>query len=321
MSGVLVLAQVIDGHLEDSVAELVTAAAALGGPVRLGLATDDPAAVLGETGLVGVDTVLTVRTPGPEFSAEVAAAAARAMMGQVSPDVVLLSHAIRSASFAPVVAQQLGAGFAADVVELRREDDGTLVAVKPVYGGKVLAELEFPAGSPVVVLARANVWDAAGAASAAPEVVDLELPPVALGVRHVEYHMPESTVDLKRADVILAIGRGVGAEENVEVFSRLADRLGAVLGASRPLVDAGWVASGHQVGQTGVTVKPKVYLAFGISGAVQHLAGMQASKMIIAVNTDASAPIFGIASIGAVADVHEVAEHMETLLAGNGGTA
>ncbi|MGY1641975.1 electron transfer flavoprotein subunit alpha/FixB family protein [Geodermatophilus sp. SYSU D00703] len=321
MSGVLVLAQVVDGHLEDPTAELVTAAAALGGPVTLGIATADPAAVLDQSSLDGVDAVITVRTPSPGFSAEVAAAAASAMVGRLSPDVVLLSHSIRSASFAAALAERAGAGFAADVVELRRETDGTLVAVKPVYGGKVLAEVAFPTGAPAVVLCRTNVWQAATHSSAAPAATELDPVDVTPRVRHVEYHAPESTVDLKRADVILSIGRGVGTQENVETFARLADRLGALLGASRPLIDAGWVPAGHQVGQTGVTVKPKVYLAFGISGAVQHLAGMQASKLIVAVNSDASAPIFRIAHIGAVADVHEVAEQMEALLAGNGGSA
>jgi electron transfer flavoprotein alpha subunit len=126
-------------------------------------------------------------------------------------------------------------------------------------------------------------------------------------------------VDLKRADVVLAVGRGVGAQENIGVFAELAEQLGAVLGASRPLVDAGWLPPAHQVGQTGVTVKPKVYVAFGISGAIQHLAGMQASKTIVAVNTDEAAPIFNVATVGAVADINEVAEQMKLLLSGGSG--
>ncbi|HEY0485899.1 MAG TPA: electron transfer flavoprotein subunit alpha/FixB family protein, partial [Mycobacteriales bacterium] len=266
--------------------------------------------------IAGVDAVVAVRVPAG-FDPDTARAAVAALIEQVGPDVVLLVHSIRSASFAAGLAAEAGLGFVADVVQLRREDDA-VVAVKPVYGGKVMAELDFPGRDRVLVLVRSNVWEAAGDAAAAPAVTELDLPAAERRVRHVEYRVPESGVDLKRADVVLAVGRGVGAQENIGVFAELAEQLGAVLGASRPLVDAGWLPPAHQVGQTGVTVKPKVYVAFGISGAIQHLAGMQSSKTIIAVNTDEAAPIFNVADVGAVADINEVAEQMMLLLSAPG---
>ena len=317
MSGALVVTQVVDGHLEDSVRELVTAAVELGGPVTLGVVAEDPAAVVAETAIAGVDAVVAARVPAG-FDPDTARAAVAALIEQVGPDVVLLAHSIRSASFAAGLAAEAGLGFAADVVQLRRED-GAVVAVKPVYGGKVLAELDFPGRQRVLALVRSNVWEAAGDAAAAPAATEVALPAVERRVRHVEYRVPESGVDLKRADVVLAVGRGVGAQENIGIFVELAEQLGAVLGASRPLVDAGWLPPAHQVGQTGVTVKPKVYVAFGISGAIQHLAGMQASKTIVAVNTDEAAPIFNVATVGAVADINEVAEQMKLLLSGGSG--
>ena len=128
-----------------------------------------------------------------------------------------------------------------------------------------------------------------------------------LGFRDAEV----SDVDITKAPFLLAIGRGVEDGENVARFEELADRLGATLSVSRPLVDAGWVPSARQVGQSGRTVKPRVYLALGISGAIQHLAGMRSSETIIAVNTDPEAPIFGVAHYGAVADMFELADELE----------
>jgi electron transfer flavoprotein alpha subunit len=128
----------------------------------------------------------------------------------------------------------------------------------------------------------------------------------------VEYHEADAgDVDITKADFLLSIGRGVEEADNIPRFTELAERMGATLSVSRPLVDAGWMPSARQVGQSGKTVKPKVYLALGISGAVQHLAGMSGADTIIAVNTDPEAPIFSVADYGAVADLFEVAEELE----------
>ena len=134
-------------------------------------------------------------------------------------------------------------------------------------------------------------------------------PPVTSRLAHRGYvEQPAGEVDITGAEVIVSIGRGIGEQDNIELFERVAARLGATLASSRPLVDAGWMPHERQVGQSGTTVKPSVYLAFGISGAVQHLAGMKAARTIIAVNTDAQAPIFGVAHYGSTVDALDVAE-------------
>ncbi|MGH9294599.1 MAG: electron transfer flavoprotein subunit alpha/FixB family protein, partial [Acidimicrobiales bacterium] len=132
--------------------------------------------------------------------------------------------------------------------------------------------------------------------------------------RHLSFvEAPMGDVDITSADFLVSIGRGIGERDNVVRFERLAGKMGATLAVSRPLVDAGWMPSSRQVGQSGQTVKPKVYLAFGISGAVQHLAGMKSAGTIIAVNTDPEAAIFSVAHYGAVVDVLEVADELEKL--------
>jgi electron transfer flavoprotein alpha subunit len=177
----------------------------------------------------------------------------------------------------------------------------------------VHAELEFPGKETVLLLLRAATWaPAEGSGSAA--VTAFESPPAPSRARHREFvEAPAADVDITTADFLLSIGRGIGDQENIGLFEELAGKMGATLSVSRPLVDAGWMPASRQVGQSGKTVKPKLYLAFGISGAVQHLAGMKASQTIIAVNTDPEAAIFNVAHYGATCDVLEVAEELEKL--------
>ena len=145
-------------------------------------------------------------------------------------------------------------------------------------------------------------------------VTEIGVAPVGSRARHTGWvEVQAGDVDITTADFLLSVGRGIGDKENLEQFQELADAMGATLSSSRPLVDAGWMPNARQVGQSGKTVKPKVYLALGISGAVQHLAGMKTSGTIIAVNTDPEAAIFNVAHYGAVADLFEVAEELEKL--------
>ena len=158
------------------------------------------------------------------------------------------------------------------------------------------------------------MW-AQAAPGGSPTVSEHSLGPVASRARHKEFREPaKGDVDITTADFLLSIGRGIGEQENITMFEELAGKLGATLAVSRPIVDAGWMSNARQVGQSGKTVKPKVYLAFGISGAVQHLAGMKTSETIIAVNTDPEAAIFDVAHYGAVADLFDVAEELAKLV-------
>lgn len=313
MSGILAVGEVVDGRLADATAEAITAAGEVGGPVVLGVPLPKGMQLPALPG--GVEQVLTASVPAEGFDPELVAQAVRALMEHVSPELVLGGFTLRAASFAAALAASEALGFAADVVALRREDDGTLVATRPVYAGRVHAEVELPADRGALVLLRPAVWQPASDSGVPASVTELALPATAGSrVRHLQSIPPAGEVDLTRAEVIFSVGRGVGGAENIPLFADLAAKAGAALGASRPVVDAGWLPAAHQVGQTGVAVKPRLYVAFGISGALQHLAGIQGAKTVVAVNTDKDAPIFRVADLGAVADIFEVAEHLQALL-------
>jgi electron transfer flavoprotein alpha subunit len=317
MSEILVVAEHVNGALSDVTRELVTAARALGGRVIVGVTGADESVADLVASIDGVDLVVRVGagSGGNHFEHERCASDVETLVDRVSPEVVLLAWSIRSASYAGGVAESLDLAFVADAIELSRTGGGPLVAVRPEYGGKVHAELEFAPGVAVMALLRPGVWAPAGdAPQSVPVEVLMPKPMDQQRVRHREFIAPGSGVDLTKGDVIFAVGRGVGSQENIAVFAELAQTMGALLGSSRPVVDVGWLPSAHQVGQTGVTVKPKVYVAFGISGAMQHVAGMKDSKLVVAVNTDPSAPIFAIADVGFNADIIEVAENMRELI-------
>ena len=311
MAGTLIIAEHLQGQLRDVTRECVTAASELEGPVVVGVVGGDPAAVADQANVSGVDEVVTVTVDEGEFSADAYVAAAEALVAAKKPSVVLTGFTVSGMGFAPALAARLGLGFASDVVAVR--DDGGLVAEREMYGAKVRAELEFPGKETTVLMLRATTWQPAeGAGSAAVSALDASIP--ASRSHHREFVEAESgDVDITTADFLLSVGRGIGEKENIEQFEELAGKMGATLGVSRPLVDAGWMPASRQVGQSGKTVKPKVYLAFGISGAVQHLAGMKTSGTIIAVNTDPEAAIFNTAHYGAVADIFDVAEELEKL--------
>jgi len=306
VSGVLVIAEHRQGALRDVTAELVGAAAALGaGPVAVAVIADAPGAFAEACSFAGVDELVEVAAAGPHFDADVWRAAVEALVRERAPDLVLAAHSVDGMSFAPAVAAVLGRGLATDVAALERAGDG-FAATRAPYGGKVAMAVQLPAGS--LVLLRPATFPAA-VAGGSPQRTTVAAPAVASRLAHRGFvEQPSTEVDIAGADVIVSIGRGIGDHDNVELFERVAERLGATLASSRPLVDAGWMPHARQVGQSGATVKPSVYVAFGISGAVQHLAGMKAARTIIAVNTDPQAPIFGVAHYGSTEDALDVAE-------------
>ena len=308
---VLVVAEHVQGRVRDVTYELISAARSLGGPVAVAVIAADPSAL--DVAREGVDEVVRVRTGGAEFENDVYQAALEALLEERRPDAVLLGFTVNGMGYGPAVAAKLGLGFASDVFSVARDGDA-IVATRAFYGQKAHGEVELPAGRPAVLLLRPTVWPGA-AAGGSPAVTELELAPPAPRARHLEFReAAKGDVDITTADFLLSIGRGIGEKENIPMFEELAGKLGATLAVSRPIVDAGWMPSARQVGQSGKTVKPKVYLAFGISGAVQHLAGMKTSETIIAVNTDPEAAIFDVAHYGAVADLFDVAEELAKLV-------
>jgi electron transfer flavoprotein alpha subunit len=212
--------------------------------------------------------------------------------------------------FGPAVAARKALGFASDVTAVSWENGP--VALRGAYGGKLVAELDFPGRDSTLLMLRAGAFEPAEADGAAVGVRAVDVAFEAAPTEHVEYREAATgDVDITKAEFLVSIGRGIEDKDNIPQFEELAEKLGATLSVSRPLVDAGWMSNARQVGQSGKTVQPKVYLALGISGAVQHLAGMQKADTIIAVNTDPEAPIFSVAHYGAVADLFDVAEALE----------
>ncbi len=307
---VLVVAEHLRGEVRDITHELVTAARDAGGPVAVAVIAKDPARLAGQVDRDGVDEIVQVAVEPEEYENDVWLQAVEALLREREPDVVLTGFTINSMGYVPALAVRLGLGLASDVLSFRREGDG-LVAERSFYGAKVNAEVELPL--PAALMLRATSWAPAEGAGGA-SVSDFSVPEAQSRARHVDFVEVEGgDVDITTADFLLSIGRGVGEKENIPQFEELAEKLGATLAVSRPIVDSGWVANARQVGQSGKTVKPKVYLALGISGAVQHLAGMKTADTIIAVNTDPEAPIFNVAHYGAVADLFEVAEELAKL--------
>jgi len=308
----LVVAEHVRGALRPVTLELIAAAGDLGGPVAVAVIAADPSTLTDAVNVEGVDEVLAVRVEQEAFENDVYQQAVEALIEERDPRAVLMGFTVDSMGYAPALAAKLGLGFASDVLALR-EEGGEIVAERSYYGAKVNAEVEFPGHDRVVLLIRPTSWQPAGGSGSAT-VAEIAVPAASSRARHVDWvEVQAGDVDITTADLLLSVGRGVGEKENLEQFEELAGRMGATLSVSRPLVDAGWMPNSRQVGQSGKTVKPKVYLALGISGAVQHLAGMKTSGTIIAVNSDPEAAIFNVAHYGAVADLFEVADALDKL--------
>ena len=309
---VLVVAEHLRGDCSPITHELISAAQELGGPVTVAVIAKDPAQLTESVNVEGVDEILAIQVDAEEFENDVYQQALQAIIAERKPAVTLLGFTVNSMGFGPAIAAKLGLGFASDVFAMR-EESGSLVAERAFYGSKVHAELEFPGREQVVLLLRPTTWPAAEGQGSAT-VTDFPVTIQGSRARHKDFEeVTAGDVDITTADFLLSVGRGIGDKENLPRFEALADKMGATLSVSRPIVDSGWTTNARQVGQSGKTVNAKVYLALGISGAVQHLAGMKACGTIIAVNNDPEAAIFNVAHYGAVADLFEVTEELEKL--------
>jgi electron transfer flavoprotein alpha subunit len=311
---VLIVAEHLRGQVRPITLELISAAKELGEETAVAVIAKDPAAIADQVDVEGANEIVSVKVEQEEFENDVYRQAVEQLISDRSPDVVLVGFTVNGMGYAPALAAKLGIGFASDVFALRR--DGDLVAERSFYGSKVNAEIEFPGHDRVLLMIRPTAWPPAEGDGGAVEA-ELEVAITGSRARHKDFQEVAAggDVDITAADFLLSVGRGVGEKENLGQFEGLAEKMGATLSVSRPLVDQGWMPNSRQVGQSGKTVKPKVYLALGISGAVQHLAGMKTSGTIIAVNTDPEAAIFNVAHYGAVADLFEIAEELEKLYA------
>jgi electron transfer flavoprotein alpha subunit len=309
MAEVLVLVEHAEGALKKVTSELITAARVVGEP---------SAVVVGKSG-----------TADPLVDGLKAAGAAKIYVAEsddaenylITPYVDVLASLVESASPAAVLlssnadgkeiagrlAARIGSGVLSDVVDVKEGAKG----IHSIFGGAFTVEAEATGDVPVITV-RAGSVDAAPS-DGAGEVVNVEVPAQAENATKITKREPAVAGDrpeLTEATVVVSGGRGVGSEENFKVVEELADSLGAAVGASRAAVDSGYYPGQFQVGQTGKTVSPQLYIALGISGAIQHRAGMQTSKTIIAVNKDEEAPIFEIADLGIVGDLFKVAPQL-----------
>ena len=310
MGNILIVAELTqDGAIRDSSLEVVTLARRLAEATGRGtrglvlgsgvgdVATAFAAAGAGET-LVVDDPALA------NYNVEAFNKAIRAAVAAAEADVVLLPNSPIGWDVAPRVAAGLDAAFVSDCFNIEGADDG-LTLFRRVFNGKLDAELSAQAPLVATIQPGANdAFEGSGEGGTKPLEVSLEN----LRAQFVEIKQAEATdVDLSKADIIVSGGRGVGAPEKfAEVIQPLADALGGAMGASRPVVDAGWLDHPYQVGSSGQIVTPKLYVACGISGAIQHLVGMKGSNYIIAINKDPDAPIFEVADIGVVADLFDI---------------
>jgi len=219
-------------------------------------------------------------------------------------DLLLFANSSMGRDLAPRVAAKLDAGIAVDCVGFTFEN-GDVIATRPVYAGKALTDVKINAAKKIFTI-RPNTYNLSEPTDASAEVTVKEVDSVNTSVKVVELKKTSDKLDVAEASIIVSGGRGKGGPENYPMLEELAGMLGGAVGASRAAVDAGWRPHSDQVGQTGKTVSPNLYIACGISGAIQHMAGMRTSKFIVAINKDAEAPIFTIADYGITGDLFEV---------------
>jgi electron transfer flavoprotein alpha subunit len=310
MSEVLVLVDSSEGAVKKATLELLTAARSLGEPSAVVIGKPGTAAALKSTlAEYGAAKVYVAESDDVDgYLVAPKADVLASVVEQASPAAVLVSSTPENKEVAARLAFKIGSGVLTDAVTVN--DDASVV--QSIFGGAVTVQSKVSQGVPVITV-RANSVTPSPAAGAADEVaVGVELSDAAKAAKVVDrvVEAKGSRPALTDASVIVSGGRGVGGAENFSVIEALADSLGAAVGASRAATDAGWVPHQMQVGQTGVTVSPQLYIAVGISGAIQHRAGMQTSKTIVAINKDPEAPIFELADFGVVGDLFNVAPQL-----------
>ncbi len=260
----------------------------------------------------GSDKVIVVDHPNLQhYLSDIYANVMEDMIRKYNPSIVLAGSTSTGRDILPRVAVRIPAGLTADCTELDiDEETGNLIQTRPAAGGSIMATIITPDHRPQMATVRHKVFkEAERDESRSGEIIEENVPEERLQSK-MKYHGfvkdESSTVNLTDADIIVSGGRGMKGPENFKMLEELADLLNGAVGASRPVIDEGWLPYSHQVGQTGKTVSPKLYMAIGISGAIQHLAGMSSSETIIAINKDPEAPIFQISDYAIVGDLFEI---------------
>ncbi len=313
MSGVLAVLEQHNGQFHKSALEAVAAAQQIGGQLGvpayaavLGSGVEPLAQTLATYNLKRIHAVdhalLSAYTP------DAYTAALRQLIEAHKPALVLFPHTYQVRDFAPRLATAMNRVLVSDVIA-HRVDNGAITLVRQLFQGKINADVCFEGEPPYFASVQAGAFraDSIEAGSASVETFQPSLDAAQIRTRPLEpFRESARAVDLTAAPIIVSVGRGIKEAENIPVVQSLADALGAELAASRPICDAGWLPMERQVGSSGQTVAPKMYVAVGISGAIQHLVGMKGSKTIVAINKDREAPIFEVADYGIVGDLFEV---------------
>lgn len=319
-NNVWIVLQHRDGKLHRMSKEAIAAgqqlAAAVGGSASAVLLGHQLGDVVEQASVFDLEALYTVDDAAlADYNPGAYVAALAPAIGEAAPGFVVFPHTYQSVDFFPRIGQALDAPLVPEVIAFAAGDQG-LVYTRPILGGKLQAKVRVKSAGTVLLSVQSGAFPADGATAGQTTAQALPGAPSALAsdreILEVE-QVGDDLVDLTKADVIVAIGRGVGGADKIEGLKELAAALGADIGASRPVIDNGWLvdADGNvererQIGSSGQTVAPKLYIAAGISGAIQHLVGMKGSTCIVAINKDATAPIFNVADYGVVGDLHEI---------------
>jgi electron transfer flavoprotein alpha subunit len=308
MSDVLAVSEHRQGELRDVSYEMITAGRELadqaGGDLHLAVISGDVDAYAEDLNREGVDKIHTVEY-GDEFNHDIYTQAIEQLYDASGASLMLVPQTVNGMDYSAAVAGRLDLPFVTDAIGLAH--NGSLEVTREMYGSKVETTVDVESDEAIVSVRPAE-WPATEAGGDAPiEAFDAEIDESEIGTSITGFEEAAGgDVDLSESEFIISIGRGIDEEENLDLIERLAEVTGADMGSSRPLVDNGWLPKNRQVGQSGKVVTPDVYIAIGISGAVQHVAGMKGADTIIAINTDPSAPIFDLADYGAVGDLFDV---------------
>ena len=309
---VLVIAEHREGTLNRASWEALAAGQQLaeGGPVTVAAVGGDPTAVAAELAGAAVAEVVTVASPAlASYTADGWVQALRQTIEQLEPEWVVLPHTYQTRDFVPALAAGLDRALATDCTAIKRGGGGPVFS-RPMFQGKLTADVRLLGAPPRLVTTQIGAFRADAAARGAEPagVRALDIPIDAGAIRQQAeppFQEAKRAVDLSQAERIVAVGRGIKGPEHLPLVEALAGALGAEVGASRPICDAGWLPMERQIGSSGQTVAPKLYVAIGISGAIQHVVGMKGARTIVAINKDAEAPIFEVADYGYTGDLFE----------------
>jgi electron transfer flavoprotein alpha subunit len=312
---ILVIVEQREGKLNRVSWETITAgqavAAATGWTLEAAVVGSGVASIAAEVAAKKVAKVYAIESPKLEpYTPDAFAAALKQFLAAKQPKLVLMPHTYQVRDFVPKLATAMGRTVISDCIGFRHEG-GKLVFTRQMFQGKLAADVSFSSDAPWFATFQNGAFrgdKAEAGASAAPiETVNVEIADGVIRNNPQEvFKEAKQAVDLTQAEIIVAVGRGIKEQKNIEIAKQLADALGGDLAASRPICDSGWLPMDRQIGSSGQTVAPKLYLALGISGAIQHVVGMKGSRTIAAINKDQNAPIFEVADFGVVGDLFEI---------------